>query len=73
MLKRDVIATLIAGLLILLLFAHYALQGQEVPLWQGLAVAAVNVVAAGRLFYNVQQAKKRSNETLHQQSQASKN
>lgn len=59
MFKRDVLATLIAGLLVLLLFVYYAAQGQEIPLWQGLAVAAVNFVAAGRLFYNVQQAKKR--------------
>ncbi|MFN3987909.1 MAG: hypothetical protein ACK4KV_20660 [Rhodocyclaceae bacterium] len=60
MLKGDVIAIVIAGLLVVGLLGHYAISGKEIPVWQALTVAAVNLVAAGRLYLSVKKSRQAS-------------
>lgn len=63
MFRRDIAAILIAALALGGLFAYYAISGSEIPVWQALAVGAVNLVAAGRLFITVKKA--RQNQPPH--------
>jgi len=56
--RRDIAVILIAALAISALFAYYAISGNEIPVWQALAVGAVNLVAAGRLFMTVKKARR---------------
>jgi uncharacterized membrane protein YfcA len=50
MFRRDIMAILIAGLAVGGLFGYHVIQGTDVPIWQALAVAVVNILAALKLF-----------------------
>ncbi|MGL1832216.1 hypothetical protein ACKVEX_01270 [Rhodocyclaceae bacterium SMB388] len=39
------------------LLAHYAIKGQDIPIWQALLVGFANLLAAGKLFLTVKRAK----------------
>jgi len=56
--RRDIVVILIAAIAITSLFAYYAISGNEIPVWQALAVGAVNLIAAGRLFMVVKKARR---------------
>lgn len=58
MLRSDTIVILIAAIPLGGMLAYYAISGNEIPLWQALAVGVVNLLAAGKLFLNVQKAKR---------------
>lgn len=57
MFRRDIIVMLVVALAMCGLLAHYAIKGEELPIWQALLVAAVNVIAAAKLFLTVKKAK----------------
>ncbi len=59
-----VVALAMCGLL-----AHYAISGQEMPIWQALLVAAVNLIAAGKLFLTVKKAKQEQQRAQAEQAQ----
>lgn len=61
--RRDIAVILIAAIALGAMFAYYAISGNEIPVWQALAVGAVNLIAAGRLFMTVK--KTRRNQPPH--------
>lgn len=56
---------LVGGLAFAGLLLYGLKSGQELPLWPAIAVALVNIVAAGKIIFDVKKAKK-----LQQQQQA---
>lgn len=57
MFRRDIAVLMVVALAMCALLAHYAIKGQDIPIWQALAVAVVNLFAAGKLFLTVKKAK----------------
>jgi Na+-transporting NADH:ubiquinone oxidoreductase subunit NqrB len=53
MFRRDIMLIVVAGVAMGGLIAYHAIEGTEVPIWQALAVAAVNVVASIKLVLGV--------------------
>ena len=57
LIKGDVIGILIGGLALGGLLVYGSISGQELPVWPAIAVALVNVVAAGNVFWGIRKAK----------------
>lgn len=57
MFRRDILVILMAAIALGAMFGYYAFTGTEVPIWQALAVATVNVLAAAKLFLTVRKAR----------------
>ncbi len=57
LIKGDVIGILIGGLALGGLLVYGAVSGQALPVWPALAVALVNVVAAGNVVWGIRKAK----------------
>lgn len=53
----DIVVILIAAIAVGGLFAYHAIKGDEIPVWQAIAVGAVNVLAAARLFIRARKAR----------------
>ncbi len=53
----DIVVILIAAVAVGGLFAYHAIKGDEIPVWQAMAVGAVNVLAAARLFVRARKAR----------------
>jgi len=54
----GILALIIGGIALAGLLAYGWLSGQELPLWPALAVAAVNLVAAGKIVRDTQQRRR---------------
>ncbi len=65
----DIIAIVIAGVALGGLLIYGSQTGQELPVWPAIAVVLVNLVAAGRVIWSVNKAKKLQQE---QRANASK-
>lgn len=57
MFRKDILVILAAALAVGILFGYHAVTGTEVPVWQALAVAAVNIIAAGKLYLTVKKTR----------------
>ncbi len=53
----DIVVILIAAVAVGGLFAYHAIKGDEIPVWQAIAVGAVNVLAAARLYIKARKAR----------------
>lgn len=62
MFRKDILVIIIAALAVGLLFGYHAFTGTEVPVWQALAVAAVNILAAGKLYLTARKAREQARE-----------
>lgn len=54
----SIIAMLIGGLALGGLLLYGSMTGQELPVWPAIAVGVVNLVAAGKVLFDVKKAKK---------------
>jgi hypothetical protein len=63
--RRDILVILMAAIALGAMFGYYAFTGTEVPVWQALAVATVNLLAAGKLFMTVKKAKREASRGAH--------
>lgn len=54
----GIMTLLIGGLALAGLLIYGAQSGQELPLWPALAVTLVNLVAAGKIIFDVKKARK---------------
>lgn len=63
-------ATLIGGLALGGLLLYGSLTGQPLPIWPAVAVGLVNLVAAGKIFFDVRKARKLQQEQRQNQPKA---
>lgn len=57
MFRRDIAVLMVVALAMFGLLAHYAVKGQDIPIWQALLVGFANLFAAGKLFLTVKKTK----------------
>jgi hypothetical protein len=58
----GIMTLLIGGLALAGLLIYGAQSGHELPIWPALAVAVVNLVAAGKLIYDTKKARQSQNK-----------
>ena len=56
--KGDVIGILLGAVALGGLLLYGSMSGQPLPVWPAIAVALVNVLAAGNVFWGVRKAKR---------------
>jgi hypothetical protein len=72
-LNGSIIAMLIGGLALGGLLLYGSMTGQELPIWPAIAVGVVNLVAAGKVFFDARKARKLRQEQNLNRSKADQN